>query len=665
MISLKLIFRNVHKNVREYFIYFLTLMFSVSLFYAFNSISAQPALSNLGVTRKVLYEQLVILISALSIVIAVVLAFLIIYANQFLLKRRKKELGIYMLLGMKKGQISRLFAGETLCIGSIALAVGLVLGFAISQGVSLAALRLFAVELDKFQVVFSAKALFMTALCFAIIFLIVLLFNVWSVTNVELIDLIRADRKNEMMKSGKPVLTACLFILSIIGIGASAILFNKNGILPTKGNFSFQIAVTSLTVGTFLLFFTLSTVLIRLSKANKVFYLRGLNTFLVQQIASKIRTNYLIVTIVCGLLTVTICTVSIGASTALTMNQLAKEAAPYDLNVVSNISVDGDGDIAAYLAKKGAGLDKYAEKMEQISSYETDLTYGKFFEGQRVELWQIDEELPEQMIDAFALSDVNKALKMQGKKPLTLKEDQYLINCNYKGTYAYIDTALKMHPEVTINGQVLHRASDEVMQDTFIMTSIGNNDRGTLIVPDKIANGLKKDMNALLVRYKPDVNSNEVLKKMIPIGLDKTHGYRYAEKNIMYEMYYGTNALMSFLCCYLGIIFLLICAALLALKQLTETTDNVSRYGLLQKLGAAKGDISRAIFVQTAVFFALPLMVAGIYSVFLTEKAMTVVEKFLNIHISTNIGLTVIMFLIIYGGYFLATYLSAKRMVTE
>ena len=309
MISLKLIFRNVHKNMREYFIYFLTLMFSVSLFYAFNSISAQPALSNLGTTRKVLYEQLVILISALSIVIAVVLAFLIIYANQFLLKRRKKELGIYMLLGMKKGQISRLFAGETLCIGSIALAVGLVLGFAISQGVSLAALRLFAVELDKFQVVFSAKALFMTALCFAIIFLIVLLFNVWSVTNVELIDLIRADRKNEMMKSGKPVLTACLFILSIIGIGASAILFNKNGILPTKGNFSFQIAATSLTVGTFLLFFTLSTVLIRLSKANKVFYLRGLNTFLVQQIASKIRTNYLIVTIVCGLLTITICTV--------------------------------------------------------------------------------------------------------------------------------------------------------------------------------------------------------------------------------------------------------------------------------------------------------------------------------------------------------------------
>ena len=89
---------------------------------------------------------------------------------------------------------------------------------------------------------------------------------------------------------------------------------------------------------------------------------------------------------------------------------------------------------------------------------------------------------------------------------------------------------------------------------------------------------------------------------MIPIGVDKTHGYRYAEKNMMYEMFYGLNALVSFLCCYIGLIFLLICAALLALKQLTETTDNIYRYGLLQKLGAKRKQINRTLFMQTAVF---------------------------------------------------------------
>ena len=110
---------------------------------------------------------------------------------------------------------------------------------------------------------------------------------------------------------------------------------------------------------------------------------------------------------------------------------------------------------------------------------------------------------------------------------------------------------------------------------------------------------------------------------------------------------------------------MLICAALLALKQLTETTDNIYRYGLLQKLGAKKEQINRALLFQTAIFFAAPLAVAGIFSAVLMGKAMEIVEEFMNIHISTNLGFTVVLFLVVYGSYFLATYLSCKRMVVE
>ena len=614
MTSFKLIFRNVHKNIRDYLIYFLTLTLSVSLFYAFNSISDQSAFSDMGITGSLLYDQLGILLSALSVVIAVVLAFLIIYANQFLLKRRKKELGVYMVLGMKKGRISRLFAGETLCVGVIALVSGLVLGFLFSQGLSLVALKLFAIELDKFQIVFSAGAFRQTVLCFAIIFFIVMLFNVWSVTNVKLIDLLTASRKNESIKAENRVLPICLFVLSLICIGI---------------------------------------------------YLKGLNTFLVRQIGSKIRTNYLVVTIVCGLLTITICAVSIGASTALAMNELSKAATPYDLNVLSNVSTDGDSNISEYLATHDVAMRDYAENMEQISIYEADMTYTELFEGQNVELWPIDEEVPNSKVAVIPVSDFNRALAMQGKEPITLNDDQYLLNCNYTGTYQYVSLALQNHLAITIGGTTLLRASDEVLQETYFMTSVGNNDRGTIIVPDHVVAGLEKDVNVLLVQYKPDADSNEILQKMIPIGLDEAHGYRYAEKNMMYEMFYGLNALVSFLCCYIGLIFLLICAALLALKQLTETTDNIYRYGLLQKLGAKRKQINRTLFTQTAVFFAIPLTVAGIYSAFLIGKAMTIVEEFMNIHISTNIGLTIILFLIVYGSYFIATYLSCKSIVTE
>ena len=211
----------------------------------------------------------------------------------------------------------------------------------------------------------------------------------------------------------------------------------------------------------------------------------------------------------------------------------------------------------------------------------------------------------------------------------------------------------------------MRRASEELLQETYYMTSVGNNDRGTLIVPDSVAATLPKDINVLLVQYKQGINTSEVLQKMIPIGLDETHGYRYTEKNMMYDMFYGINALVTFLCCYIGLVFLLLCAALLALKQLTETTDSIYRYNLLQKIGAKRRQINRTLYAQTAVFFAVPLAVAGIYSILLVGKGMEIVEEFMNLHISTNVGITVVLFLIVYGSYFLATYLSCKRMVIE
>lgn len=665
MTSFKLIFKNVHKNLRDYLIYFLTLMISVSLFYAFNSISDQPAFSEMGMTRTLLYDQLGILLSALSVLIAIVLAFLIIYANQFLLKRRKKELGIYMMLGMKKGRISRIFAGETFCVGVIALAVGLILGFILSQGVSLIALKLFAIELDKYQLAFSMGAFRQTIICFALIFFLVMLFNVWSVSSVQLIDLLTASRKNERLKSENRVLPVLMFLLSILCIGIAGVLFYKNGILPSRENMSFQIAGLALVVGTILLFYSFAAVFIQLMRSNKGFYLKGLNTFLVRQIGSKIRTNYFVMTVVCGLLTITICAVSIGASTALAMNKLSQAATPYDLTVISDVSIDGDSDITDYLATCDVQMSDYAKNMEQISVYDADMTYADLFAGQDLNLWPIDEAVPPSRVSVISISDFNRALAMQGKGPATLNEGEYLLNCNYEGTYQYVIEALRTHSELSVGGVALQRASDEVLQETYVMTSVGNNDRGTLIVPDSVVTALPKDVNALLVQYKEETNPDEVLQKMIPIGLDETHGYRYSEKNMLYDMFYGINALVTFICCYVGLIFLLICAALLALKQLTETTDNIFRYGLLQKLGAKRQQINHTLFVQTGVFFTVPLVVAGLYSILLIGKGMEIVEEFMNIHIATNVWLTVILFLIVYGSYFIATYLSCKRMVTE
>lgn len=664
MTTIKLILKNVRKNIQDYLIYFLTLTISVSLFYAFNAISSQSAFHEMGMTKTFLYDQLGILISVLSLLIAIVLAFLIIYANQYLLKRRKKELGIYTLLGMKKSWISRIFAGEAFCIGIFSLVTGLLLGLAISQGLSLISLKLFAIEIAKFEIVFSLNAFWKTILYFTIIFIIVICFNVKSVSCVKLIELLTANRKNETLNS-KGIFPYLAFIISIGFIIIACVLFSKNGILPANDNISFQVAGIMLIIGVVLFFYSISTVAIRLIQSNKRIYLKNLNTFLIRQIGSKIHTNYIVMAVICGLLIITICTISIGVSTAIAMNELSQSATPYDLNVLSDYEIDGNTDIAEYLESKDVDINTYAKNMKQISIYEADFTYRELWKGQNIELWKIDEKVPESKINVITISDFNHAMAIQGKAPITLNENEFLLNCNYKGTIQYMKKALQDSEHIMLNEISLKRASNEILAETYLMTSVGNNDRGTLIVSDNAVKGLEKDANVLLVNYKATTDSDEVLQKMIPIGLDESHGYRYAEKNMMYDMFYGINALVSFLCCYIGLIFLLICAALLALKQLTETTDNIYRYGLLQKIGANEKQINRSLCIQTAIFFTAPLILAGGISAVLMNKAMEIVENFINIHISTNVIFTIIFFLIIYGSYFLATYLTCKQMVRE
>jgi len=666
MTECKLIIRNVRKNIQDYMIYFLTLTVSVSMFYAFNSIQTQPALNDLDATRQLLSDQLGILLSALSVVVAVVLAFLILYANRFLLKRRKKELGIYTLLGMEKGKISGIFAGETLCVGILSLISGLVLGLLLSQGLSIFSLRLFAIDMSKFQIVFSMSALKKTIGCFAIIFLIVMVFNVRTVSTVRLIDLLTADRKNETMALRNKAAQISLAALSVLCILSSGFIIQRNGILPSRENSWFQIAAVLLAAGTVLFFFSVSAVSLTAIQANRKMYLKGLNTFLSRQIGSKVQTDFMTMSVVCALLTLSVCGISVGISSALTMNETSRAALPYDLNVVCDVDTAGETDIAAYLKSRDADMGIYADKTAQISLYEAEITYGDLFAGQDLNLWHIDSDIPEVGVCAVSLSDFNRALAVQGRAPVNLADNEFLLNCNYKGTLQYINTFLKSCTEIDLSGTVLQPGRREALCETVLMTSVGNNDRGTFIVPDYVAGALEKDMNILLVQYKSGINTDEVLQKMIPIGLEwKTEGYRYTEKVMLSSMYYGSCALLVFLCCYIGLVFLLICAALLSLKQLTETADNIYRYGLLQKLGTDSSLLFGALFKQTAIFFVVPLLPAGIFSAFGIGKITAIVEEFLNMHISANIGVTVLMFLIVYGGYFIATYLSCKRMVME
>lgn len=309
-------------------------------------------------------------------------------------------------------------------------------------------------------------------------------------------------------------------------------------------------------------------------------------------------------------------------------------------------------------------MKNYLNGYTQISVYYSDFKYKDMFKKKDISLRKVDEELPESAVNIVSVTDFNNVMKLQGKSSVNLNDNEFLLNCNYKGTENIMKDFLIEDGVARINGVTLKAKQKKLINETIIMTRVDDNDRGTLIVPDYLVKDLKKDCIILNGLYKNNVNPETVVKLVTPLNGDLKSGITYNTKSSIYDIYYGTQAVTAFLCCYIGLIFSIICAALLALQQLTETQDNVKRYNLLKKLGTDEKLIIETLFKQIAVYFAAPLILASIFSIIGIKKIMETVVSFLNMDVSANVFLTVILIAVIYGGYFIATYYSCRKMIS-
>lgn len=690
MIFCKLIFQNLRRNLRDYAVYFFTLMLSISLFYAFNSLQDAKALLGLDPDMLVMLRQLSDLIKGFSIVIAGMVGFLILYVNRFLLKRRKKELGIYMLLGMKKRIISGIFVGETFLIGLGALTAGIAAGIFFAQILTVAALRAFGGYVEAFTMSFSLQALEMTELCFSVIYLIVMMFNVWEISAVKLIDLLTAERKNEVIRRRKGVVYVLLFFAAAACLIAAGIQLNadRSNLIPGKDKLA--AGGISAVIGTLLLFYSGTSVILELLQRRKRFYFRDVNSFLVRQIGSRIQGNYLSMSAVSILLTITIILITTGSSIAMTMAGMSKDFSPYDFAIYMTDGAEEDTDVLAEAAKEDSDIRPFVENSFQIRtrtagdtlSDEVHLpkghelrdahgyTYGDLFEGQEVKLWAHDENirLLDKQVDIISITDYNKCLEAQGRTRVSVGENEYLLNCNYKGTFAYVEQVLKEKKEIELVGMVLHPASAEVLSFTYMMTSIGDNDRGTLVVPDETAAELwPNDTIVVQGSLKEDTDPavvNQMLTDLVfHAGDFRESPFAWNTKSRMNTMFYSAFGMPVFLFLYIGLIFLLICTALISVQQLTEIADNRVRYRILEKQGVPERMLRRTVRKQVGVYFAAPLGLALIYTVISLRAVMQRVSDFMNMEIGADMWAALGVLLMVYGGYYLLTACSCEKMI--
>ncbi|EOR27142.1 ABC transporter [Clostridium sartagoforme AAU1] len=328
----KIAFNNVKKSIKDYAIYFLTLTFAVCIFYSFNSIESQKVVFEVNSSESDIISVLSKAIGIVSIFVSFILGSLIIYANNFLIKKRKKELGIYMTLGMGKNKISKILLFETLIIGLMSLIAGIILGMIFSQGLSVFTAKLFDVGMREYKFIVSFEGIIKSTIYFGIMFLLVMIFNTIVVSKYKLIDMLIASRKSEKIKLKNPIINIIIFILSTITLSGAYYLVINVGLKPE--DIKFIVSMVLGIIGTLLFFISLGGFGIYIVQKNKKTYFKELNIFVLRQISSKINTNFVSMTVILLMLFLTITTLSTGLSFKNTLESSLKDSTPFSASAI-------------------------------------------------------------------------------------------------------------------------------------------------------------------------------------------------------------------------------------------------------------------------------------------------------------------------------------------
>lgn len=565
----KLAWGNVRRAGRDYLVYLLTLTLGVTVFYAFNTISMQVDIA--GIDEEGLAQVMGSMLGDLTYFLAGVMAFLMVYANNFIMKRRKKEFGLYQVLGMGRGRVATIMALETVIVSVAAFVAGIVLGVGLSQLMTFFTASLFKTQIANFHFFFSVHAFNLTLACMLVMFVLTLLLNLRAVRRTKLIELMGAERRNESIKTRNPWIAIAIFAVGVVLVGVAYYRLLRDGFPLTATDSKLQeamnqfgITTAMVTVGTFALFWGLSGMLIKLLQSLRGVYWRGLNMFTVRQLAAKVNTVCFSMGVIAMLLFLAITSVTCGMSIANVMNENLERYNPADMSqtyvyytpdtldfykeyfnpseadrmVLADSTVDlysawhGDPWHGDRKGKSADNNDETGKKVNiadvagehvQIDSYLSYPFGGSNPSVTPSEMCKImGEKLPKAFggsnADTMGLfvtpaSQYNKLRQMMGAEPVSIGRDQYLLTCDMGGELGDLYTKYMAGGHtLTLGGHELKPATDKSDKDTAaIANSAMGSNPGTVVVADELLSqlNLQPYSSSLLVNYKQGMDTTE------------------------------------------------------------------------------------------------------------------------------------------------------------
>ena len=660
----KLSISNIKKSFKDYAIYFITLILGVCIFYIFNSMDSQTAMLTVTSRQNEMIELMIQLLSYVSVFVSLILGFLIIYASRFLIKKRNKEFGIYMTLGMSKRKISFVLLIETFIIGLISLVVGLLLGIILSQITSIFIANMFEADMTKFTFNFSKAATIKTIIYFGIIYFIVMIFNTIIVSKNKLINLLQASKKQEKIKLKNTIICVILFIISVLMLGTAYYLVTEKINELLKYEVSILLVPISLGVlGTAIFFYSVAGMILKiLSKCHNL-YSKNLNTFVFKQISSKINTMVISISIICIMLFITLCLLSSAFTIKNFFNESINKYAPVDFELIGYYSDE----------TKSININEFIEDDNIIKNntkditivtdyYDKNLNYGSSLGEYENE---VRDRYPNVRYDSpvyiIGVSDYNKLAKIYNCDTIKLENDEYAIVSNYE---------TDIYKEVINRDSIINIFENRLKPykkiiDGFILIGGNPTNLGFFVVNDNIIENDNKHSQILVGNY--STNDEKVIEDIE----NKIENYKPIftitkdTKLEIKEASVGLSAIVTFIGLYLGIIFLISSSAILALKELSDCLDDKNKYRVLRQIGADEKDINKSLFKQTFIFFMLPLSLAIIHTIF-GLKFCTFILSSLGVNsILDGSAITFAFLIAIYGIYFVITYMCSRNIIKE
>lgn len=721
----KLAWGNVRRAGRDYLVYLLTLTLGVTVFYAFNTVSMQVDIA--GIDEEGLAQVMGSMLGDLTYFLAGVMAFLMVYANNFIMKRRKKEFGLYQVLGMGRGRVATIMALETVIVSVVAFVAGIVLGVGLSQLMTFFTASHFRTQIANFHFFFSVHAFNLTLACMLVMFVLTLLLNLRAVRRTKLIELMGAERRNESIKTRNPWIAIAIFAVGVVLVGVAYYRLLRDGFPLTATDSKLQeamnqfgITTAMVTVGTFALFWGLSGMLIKLLQSLRGVYWRGLNMFTVRQLAAKVNTVCFSMGVIAMLLFLAITSVTCGMSIANVMNENLERYNPVDVSQTyvyytpdtldyykeyvnpsdeADRMVPADTTVDLYPAWHGRDSsadnnDETGKKVDiadvagehvQIDSY---LSYPFGSSNPSVTPSEMCKIMGEKLPKAFGgsnadtmglfvtpASQYNKLRQMMGEEPVHIGHDQYLLTCDMGGELVDLYTKYMAGGHaLTLGGHTLKPATDKSDEDTAVIanSAMGSNP-GTVVVADELLSqlNLQPYSSSLLVNYKQGMDTTEadesikytLLDDLLVDGKKPGSWGTFITRSEMYTQAAQMNGLISYLAIYIGFVLVVACAAILSIQQLSNVADGSRSYRVLAQIGCDDRQIRHSVMAQQAVFFLFPLAVGLAHSFVALKVIIELVSIFGNMSIGGTVGLTCAIFLAAYGGYFLVTYLMSAGMV--